>query len=492
MNKNKLKDFGTPRKFQDTLFLRTNMPGIYRLKFKFVSEEWLKRISGGATDKGCIINNKTVCLNEELDVVSASAVALHELLHFILNTAYRSDVVGAYDKSRKMLFNIASDIQINDMVIKFGKFTRDEGDWFTSNQDGLIDHVIGKCGKPKEDILKMSTEKIYSLLLQGTDTNGDENQQGEKGEGSEMDDPFGEDGEGDGSGEGENGEPQEDPFGNANDNGELTEEQKQEIKKAFEEVSDEVKEMNRKFGNGVVDLTSEEDRQKQRKKEKEQGNIPQDFLKDMVEFKEQMVKKIGNISGNWQREFDISAGVKIPWEKIISREVRGILRGYDDLSFKKINVVASLAIKRHSGKRVILPSYIEKKPGRLGVIIDTSASISQDNLNKFLTIVNNYLKHFRNVDARVISIDTKIQTDQLVKKVENIKVAGGGGTDLNCGIKLLDEDKTITNMLIFTDGYCDFNEYKVKATKATFILDGVTKEEVSDYLPKYGRKIFIR
>ena len=486
----KLKELKNGREIQDLFFLKTSLPGVYHIKIKLVSEAWLKNTSGGATTKGCIINNKTVCLNEDMEIYDGFAILLHELLHFILNTVYRSDVAGAFDKNRRMLFNLASDLQINDMVIKYEKFNFSNNHWFIKNQEGLLKETANRIGSTPEDIVKMSTEKIYGLLIKQMNLNDDNGEgNGDKGLSSPLN-QSGENGQGnqDGNNNDSGNQDGKNPFENNSD--ELTEEQKKQIEKAFKELSDEVKDMLKKFGNGAVDLSSDEEKEKQKNESEANNNLPTDFLKDMVEFKDQLIKNIGNINGNWQREFNVAMGVKINWEKIISREVRSILRGYDDISFRKINVVAARAIKKHSNKNVILPSYISKKPGRLGIIIDTSASINQKNLDKFLTIVNNYLKHFKDVDARVISIDTKINTDQVVKKVEAIKCVGGGGTSLCEGIRALDEDKNITNMLIFTDGYCDFN-YIPRNTKSTFIFDGVTPEEIKSYLPKYGRKIFI-
>lgn len=475
----KLKEFRDCREIQDAFFIRTNMPGVYNLTLNLMSEKELNRVSGGATDKG-FISGTNVYINEDISINEGFAIFMHEIFHFILNAEFRMSLLGIqYDQNKRMIYNIAQDIIINDMVIAFKKFTKDvpETSWFIDNQEKLLNEVSKITGKTHEDILKMSSENIYGALV----SNIDPTKQNGEGEG---------DGDGDGAGKGQDcSDPNKASKNGSSSKGSSNDKlDKESIEKAFKEFTESVKELNKKVGNGLTDITSPEEVEKQKtKREERRSNLPTEWLYDGIQFKEQMVKEIGNINSNWLREFNIANGVKIPWDKIISKRVRSYFKGYQDLSFKRQNIVGNRIMNR-TGRRACLPSYVKNKPLRLGVVVDTSCSINQENLDKFLSIINSYLKHFKGSDCRVISIDTKINTDQIVDKVDKIKVVGGGGTDLIPAIEELDEDPKIKNIFIFTDGYTPWPSRI--STAATIVLDGVSETELEGRLPHWGRKIY--
>ena len=95
--------------------------------------------------------------------------------------------------------------------------------------------------------------------------------------------------------------------------------------------------------------------------------------------------------------------------------------------------------------------------------IDTSGSISQPELEDFLSEIVGIVNSFRAVNLNIIVCDCKIQGIFDVKHAtkrdvtDKIKLKGGGGTSHIPVFKWIEENKPQAKLLIaFTDGYTDF------------------------------------
>lgn len=124
--------------------------------------------------------------------------------------------------------------------------------------------------------------------------------------------------------------------------------------------------------------------------------------------------------------------------------------------------------RRPSSKAVAngmyLPSIVNDQKLEIVVAIDTSGSISQEELGMFLGEMVGIAKSYNQVTMRVIECDCEIQQDILVqngniKKIQEIQVKGGGGTAHEPIYEYLAKEYPQTKILInFTDGYTSFPE----------------------------------
>ena len=93
---------------------------------------------------------------------------------------------------------------------------------------------------------------------------------------------------------------------------------------------------------------------------------------------------------------------------------------------------------------------------KIGILIDTSGSMGNEDLEEALSSIKNIIEKDRNSKVIVIENDTEIKKEYTVKKISDIqpKVLGRGGTTLLPGLvrfKKLNMDV----ILVFTDGWCE-------------------------------------
>ena len=103
---------------------------------------------------------------------------------------------------------------------------------------------------------------------------------------------------------------------------------------------------------------------------------------------------------------------------------------------------------------VILPS-LRRRPPRVSVVIDTSGSVSDDELGSALLEVAAILKALggRRDLATVLSCDTAVHAVGRVCGAEGIPLVGGGGTDLRTGIEAaLGRRQKPDTLVVLTDG----------------------------------------
>ena len=120
---------------------------------------------------------------------------------------------------------------------------------------------------------------------------------------------------------------------------------------------------------------------------------------------------------------------------------------------------------------------------RLLVAFDTSGSVSDKQLEYFVTELNGMIDH---VEVDFVQFDTVIQgkPEPFSKKASKIKVLGRGGTNFGPVIRLADEKK-YDGLVAFTDGYAPF-----PARPKARMLWAVCSRDSNVNFP-YGKKVVI-
>ena len=118
--------------------------------------------------------------------------------------------------------------------------------------------------------------------------------------------------------------------------------------------------------------------------------------------------------------------VEIPWYKLLEKALlTKIKKNLDSRSWSNI-------MKRYKAHNILLPGYgIKKELEAIGLIFDTSGSISKKNLEIFKGIINNSISEFEKI--WIIQHDVKIQLNIIINQndsdiINNIKFKGRGGT----------------------------------------------------------------
>jgi predicted metal-dependent peptidase len=155
---------------------------------------------------------------------------------------------------------------------------------------------------------------------------------------------------------------------------------------------------------------------------------------------------------------------KVPWEKTLAAYVRAGLAstgGRQDYSFRRPS--------RRSGE-IVRPSLVKPIP-KIGVVIDTSGSMAQDDLSAAMTELQAIIVNV-GADVRVVSCDADIHGGvQIARSVGDIELRGGGGTDMVAGIAAVMsvEGWTPAVIVVLTDGYTPWPAASMVPTVACLI-----------------------
>lgn len=122
---------------------------------------------------------------------------------------------------------------------------------------------------------------------------------------------------------------------------------------------------------------------------------------------------------------------------------------------------------RRDRRTLDTPFYIpdlksEEKLDNIVCVIDTSGSIGEDQLNRFLAEIKSILKLFPNTKGWFINCDAEIHDSIPLDEVKKLKhFAGGGGTDHSPVFREIDRKHLNPKVVIcFTDLYTDFPDKK--------------------------------
>lgn len=188
----------------------------------------------------------------------------------------------------------------------------------------------------------------------------------------------------------------------------------------------------------------------------EQRMIEGQMKRQMARATQMNQKLIGNLPGTLKGYIDEIMNPKptYDWKALFRR----LYTGYADTTYTK------KTRKRESIRFPGMPAVKIKKHSRVLCAIDTSGSISQDELVEFFTEVEGMRKS--GVQIVVAECDTRIPKDGIyvyrnLNTIRNRQVTGGGGTDFNEPIEYLNQRSNQFNMLIYlTDGYASVPRVK--------------------------------
>lgn len=146
------------------------------------------------------------------------------------------------------------------------------------------------------------------------------------------------------------------------------------------------------------------------------------------------------------------------------------------------------------GSNVLLPSLRQPAPPRVTVVVDTSGSIGEDELRKFLGEVSGIVKAVGFVGGvKVIPCDAEAYPAQVFKnsnQLAELKLFGGGGTDMREGIQAAISARQKPDVIVvITDGLTPWPDEKPQ-TCDHFIVVLTTTDQETD-VPSWMRTVVI-
>jgi predicted metal-dependent peptidase len=170
----------------------------------------------------------------------------------------------------------------------------------------------------------------------------------------------------------------------------------------------------------------------------------------------------GNVPGNIKRMIkDLTAPV-VNWRELLQQQIQSIIK--NDFTFARPS-------RRSWHMDAILPGMKNAQTIDICVAIDTSGSITNDDLKIFLSEVKGIMDMYDDYKVHVITWDTEVYNPQDFSPdssddISSYEPGGGGGTDPHCVWEYLkDNDMEPKKLIMFTD-FCFF---------------GWSPEQVQDY-----------
>jgi predicted metal-dependent peptidase len=178
--------------------------------------------------------------------------------------------------------------------------------------------------------------------------------------------------------------------------------------------------------------------------EAEQKLIEKQLQKVLSDAKEQTIKKRGTVPGEIEDVIIIEeiTRPKFDW--------RGFIRRFTGVSTK----VFTKKIRRKENRRFSdNPGLKVKMKQHMLLAIDTSGSVSDDELKEFMSEIHHIYKC--GVDITVIQCDTNIRSIEPYKGKFEMVVQGRGGTEFDPVLEYFNENqRKYTSLVYFTDGEC--------------------------------------
>jgi predicted metal-dependent peptidase len=178
-----------------------------------------------------------------------------------------------------------------------------------------------------------------------------------------------------------------------------------------------------------------------------------ELAKEIDEAVRQGAIMAGKMGSGGLRDISELLQTKKDWRELLRDFVTTTCAGKDYSTWRKPN-------RRYIGMDIMMPSSISEAIGEIVVAIDTSGSIGQIELNKFLAEVKGICDQVKPSKVRLIYWDTEVcreevyLQDELDDLVKSTKPAGGGGTNVECvPAYMAEKDIRPECVVVLTDGY---------------------------------------
>lgn len=196
----------------------------------------------------------------------------------------------------------------------------------------------------------------------------------------------------------------------------------------------------------------------ERASESEQQNTKDALRADVQEMAQQIKQGTSNYSPNGamdnllQCNLDFLKPPVVPWQtivrKISSSSYTRTMKGRKRPTYKKVS-------RRRTGSDFIYPGTVSNVP-KLSFGLDQSGSMGKDDTAAAIFEVEGIFKSkFGKNNIEFFSVDTQVGKAQKVRTLKDIKLTGGGGTNMEPGFRFVLERKKANRPDVFalcTDG----------------------------------------
>ncbi|WP_041075410.1 vWA domain-containing protein [Thermotoga caldifontis] len=201
----------------------------------------------------------------------------------------------------------------------------------------------------------------------------------------------------------------------------------------------------------------------------------------MLELSQSMLSKAFNLYGR-----ELPSGVRRMVELSILKPVlnwRDTLRRFAGVSEYGERYMTPLKPNRRYEDQ---PGWKVERAARLGLIVDTSGSIVQEELDAFFTEIE-ALSRYVDTSLVLVQVDRAVNLKVNYSRGmwRNLQIVGGGETDLQPAVDYLEHNYRPEGLVIFTDGYADLPKVR---RRVLFVLSKYHSDEfLMQARETYGR-----
>lgn len=161
-----------------------------------------------------------------------------------------------------------------------------------------------------------------------------------------------------------------------------------------------------------------------------------------------VARMAGNLPGSLERLINDILDPKVPWSHLLRDYMTRVTK--DDEQWNRRN---------RRFQNVYLPARHSEKMGEIVLIGDTSGSIGNDELCKYMAEAAAIAEDVHPERIRILWADTRVAGEQVFEEGEIIepKPCGGGGTDMRVPCKHAEQYQPEC-VVLFTDGYTPWPE----------------------------------
>jgi predicted metal-dependent peptidase len=161
----------------------------------------------------------------------------------------------------------------------------------------------------------------------------------------------------------------------------------------------------------------------------------------------------GKCNGNLNRCFTDLMSAKVNWKEALREFVSSVAQGKDDSTWRKPN-------RRWLQHNIYMPSTISESMGSILIAVDTSGSIRDEDINKFLSEVVGIMNNVNPEQVHLLYWDSAVAGHEVYgvgdgdRLMSSTKPKGGGGTSPSCITEYMKANKlTPECSVVLTDGY---------------------------------------
>ena len=191
----------------------------------------------------------------------------------------------------------------------------------------------------------------------------------------------------------------------------------------------------------------------------------------------------GSVPAGLARWAEQTLRPKVDWRRQLASALRASVHhkaGAADYTWQRPS-------RRQQPQDVVLRPAMTRPVPSIAVVVDTSGSMSEDELDRALTEISAIVATVVPGDSvRVLSVDTVVHTDQQIHNTRQIRLAGAGGTDMAAGIAAAAEADPDA-IVVITDGWTPWP--RTRPTGARNVVAALTDHRCMRHVPDWIQAI---